>query len=127
MADKILDMLKNPNAKIVYFVGPEHLAVGVRPNSRFPTTAQLLRDANVSLSTYYQQLPSMPDGLMMSTRSMAQPTAIKIARFDVHWLPVGAGIAFYAADKQNKRAEKVNKHVIILCIVSTSDRWKFEG
>jgi len=30
-----------------------------------------------------------------------------------------AGGAFYAADKQKKCAEKVNKHVQIECIVST--------
>lgn len=76
MANKIIDILKNPDAKICYLVGAEHLADGMRRNSSRPTTAQILQDNQVSISTFYQQLPSLPDGLMISTRDLAAPKAV---------------------------------------------------
>jgi hypothetical protein len=77
MADKLQDMLKTHDSKILYLVGAEHLASGFRRNTDSPTTAQILRDRNIPISTFYQQLPSMPDGLMMLTHDLAEPTAVK--------------------------------------------------
>jgi hypothetical protein len=83
MADNVEQILQDPNKKVLYFVGAEHLANGFRRNTMTPTTAQRLRDDNVSVDTFYQQIPSLPDGMVASTRDLTRPVSVDTKKTDL--------------------------------------------
>jgi hypothetical protein len=83
MADNIEQILQDLNKKVLYFVGAEHLSIGFRRATTIPTTAQRLRDDNVSVDTFYQQIPSLPDGMVKSTRDLTRPVSVDTKEADL--------------------------------------------
>ena len=76
MADNIEQILQDKDKKVLYFVGAEHLASGNRRATMTPTTVQRLRDDNYSVGTFYQQLPSFPDGMIRSAKDLNRPISV---------------------------------------------------
>jgi hypothetical protein len=76
MADNISGILKDKNAKVVFFVGAEHIEAGTDMLGD-KTAGQQLKDRGISLSTFYPGLASSDrSGLMPLSLGATEPVAV---------------------------------------------------
>lgn len=81
MAKNISGILNDPSAKVAYFAGAEHLQNGYRQDSFGPSAVDWLRQKQISVATFLQQLPSSQDALMPIARDLK--TAVSVNKADV--------------------------------------------
>jgi len=81
MANNIAKILSDENSKVAFFVGAEHLQNGVRQDSFAPSAAELLRQKNYAIPTFYPQIASAQDALMPVARSLSTPLNLNRANY----------------------------------------------
>ncbi|MBU6455184.1 MAG: hypothetical protein KGS72_25665 [Cyanobacteria bacterium REEB67] len=79
MAKNIEKILQDPQAKVAFFAGGEHLQDGFRTDSFGPSAVDLLRHKNIPVSTFFQQLSSSEDSLMPIARDLTASVSINKA------------------------------------------------
>jgi hypothetical protein len=81
MAKNIEKILQDPQAKVAFFAGGEHLQDGFRTDSFGPSAVDLLRHKNIPVSTFFQQLSSSEDALMPIARDLT--SSVSVSKADV--------------------------------------------
>jgi hypothetical protein len=79
MAKNIGGILNDPSAKVAFFAGAEHLQNGYRQDSFGPSTVDWLRQKQISVASFLQQLPSSEDSLMPIARDLRKPVSVSKA------------------------------------------------
>jgi len=79
MARNIGKILKDETAKVAFFVGAEHLQKGFRTDSFGPSAVDILRQKQITTTTFLQQLSSSEDTLMPIARDLKDAIAINNA------------------------------------------------
>ena len=81
MAKNIGDILTDPKAKVAFFAGAEHLQNGYRLDSYGPSAVDWLRQKQVPVATFLQQISSSEDALMPIARDLK--SAVSVNKADV--------------------------------------------